>query len=57
MQKNIFLAGFEVFLPKTMLTHIGFDDEEYKSQGVEILENEKDIIEKCDLIVQLKFTF
>ena len=51
--KKYIFNGFEVFLPKDYATHIGFNDEEYKSKGVEILENEKDIIEKCDLIVQL----
>ena len=51
--KKYISSGFEVFLPKDYAFHIGFNDEEYKSQGVEILENEKDIIEKCDLIVQL----
>ncbi len=51
--KKYISSGFEVFLPKDYGTHIGFNDEKYKSQGVNILENEKDIIEKCDLIVQL----
>ena len=51
--KKYISSGFEVFLQRDYATHIGFNDEEYKSQGVEILENEKDIIKKCDLIVQL----
>ena len=51
--KKYISSGFEVFLSKDYATHIGFNDEEYKTQGVKILENEKDIIEKCDLIVQL----
>ena len=51
--KKYISSGFEVFLPKDYATHIGFKDEEFKSQGVEILKNEKDIIEKCDLIIQL----
>ena len=51
--KKYISSGFEVFLSKDYATHIGFNDDEYKSQGVKILENEKDIIEKCDLIVQL----
>ena len=44
---------FEVFLPKDYAAHLGFDDEEYKSQGVKILDNEKDIIDQSDIIVQL----
>ena len=51
--KKYISSGFEVFLQRDYATHIGFNDEEYKLHGVQILENEKDIIEKCDLIVQL----
>ena len=51
--KKYVSTGFEVFLPKDYAAHLGFNDEEYKSLGVEIIENEKDIIEKCDLILQL----
>ena len=51
--KKYISTGFEVILPKDYASHLGFDDEEYKSQGVKIIENEKDIIEKSDVIVQL----
>ncbi len=45
--------GFEVFLPADYALHLGFDNDEYKSQGVNIIESEEDIIKKCDVIVQL----
>jgi NAD(P) transhydrogenase subunit alpha len=32
---------------------LGFNDDQYKSQGANILENEKDLIDGCDIIVQL----
>ena len=51
--KKYISSGFEVFLPKDYAFHLGFNDEEYKSQGAKILENEKDILEKSDIIVQL----
>jgi len=51
--KKYITSGFEVFLPKGYAVHLGFDDEEYKLQGVKISENEKDIIKKSDVIVQL----
>ncbi len=51
--KKYISTGFEVFLPKDYAIHLGFNNEEYKSQGVKILENEKDIIKKSDVIVQL----
>ena len=34
-------------------THLGFSDDSYQSQGVKLEENEKNIIEKGDIIVQL----
>ena len=45
MQKNISQLVWS-FLPKNYALHLGFDDEKFKSQGVKIFENEKDIIEK-----------
>ena len=53
--KKYISVGFEVFLPKDYASHLGFDDEKYKSQGVKILENEKDLIHDSDVIVQLSF--
>ena len=51
--KKYITIGFEVNLPKDYALHLGFDDNEYKSQGVNIIEREGDIIEKADVIVQL----
>ena len=45
--------GFEIFLPKGYASHLGFSDEEYISQGVKFLDNEKDLIKDSDIIVQL----
>ena len=42
--KKYISSGFEVCLQKNYATHLGFDDEEFKSHGVKILANEKDII-------------
>ena len=51
--KKYISSGFDVSLPKNYASHIGFDDENYKSHGVKILENEKEIIDNSDVIVQL----
>ncbi len=51
--KKYISSGFEVFLPSNYASHLGFDDEKYKTEGVKILENEKNIIKNSDLIVQL----
>ena len=45
--------GFEISLPKGYASHLGFSDEEYMSQGVKFLDNEKDLIKDSDIIVQL----
>ena len=51
--KKYVSIGFEVSLPKDYGSHLGFTDDQYKSQGVNILDNEKDLIDGCDIIVQL----
>ena len=45
--------GFKVCLSKDYGKHIGFNDQDYKNLGVNIEQNEKDIINKADIIVQL----
>ncbi len=45
--------GFKVFLSKDYGNHLGFDDQDYKNLGVNIEQNEKDIINKADIIIQL----
>ena len=45
--------GFEVMLPKDYGLHLGFDNDHYKSQGVNIIENEKDLLVDSDVILQL----
>ncbi|MBD1140997.1 NAD(P) transhydrogenase subunit alpha [Pelagibacterales bacterium SAG-MED39] len=50
--KKYISIGFEISLPKNYGVHLGFVDEEYKSQGVNIIENEKDLIESSDIIIQ-----
>ena len=51
--KKYISIGFEVFLPKDYGSHLGFDDKQYLSQGVKILESEKDLINNADIAVQL----
>ena len=45
--------GFDLSLPKNYGKHLGFDDETYKKQGVNFLENDKDTITNADIIIQL----
>ena len=45
--------GLEVHLIKNYATHIGIDDEEYKSQGAQIFQNEEDIILNSNAILQM----
>ena len=51
--KKYISNGFEISLPSNYASHLGFNNESYKSQGVKILENEKDVINNSDIIVQL----
>ena len=51
--KKYISIGMEVSLPKDYGSHLGFKDEEYKSLGVKIAQNEKDLFDQSDVIVQL----
>ena len=51
--KKYISVGFSVSLLSDYGSHLGFNDEEYKSQGVEIQNNEKDLIQNSNVIVQL----
>ena len=45
--------GFEVSLPENYASHLGFTDDDYKSQGVKIVKDENELIQNSNLIVQL----
>ena len=51
--KKYISIGFEVLLPSDYGLHLGFSNDEYKSQGVKISNNEKDLLNGSDIIVQL----
>ena len=51
--KKYISSGFEVFLGENYGDHLGYNDEEYKNLGVQILNEEKKIINNVDIIVQL----
>ena len=51
--KKYLSLGFEVILCKNYGLHLGIIDETYKSLGVKILEEEKEILNTADIIVQL----
>ena len=45
--------GFEVNIQKNYAAHIGFEDEEYRAVNANILETEKLVIEKSEILAQL----
>ena len=45
--------GFEVILSENYANHIGINDQEYSKLGVKIFKDEKEIIKKANIIVQL----
>ena len=51
--KKYISLGFKLSLQENYGTHLGFDDELYKILGVNFVNNEKDIISKADIIIQL----
>ena len=45
--------GFKLTLPNNYGAHLGFNDEDYNNLGVNLANNEKDIIDNADIIIQL----
>jgi NAD(P) transhydrogenase subunit alpha len=51
--KKYITTGFEVSLPKNYGEHLGFKDDDYKRLGVNISNNENEMLIGADVIVQL----
>ena len=51
--KKYISLGFEVLLTENYAKHLGVEDTEYSSLGVKIQKDEKEVIGKADIIVQL----
>jgi len=51
--KKYINLGLEVSLIENYGLHLGYDDDQYKSFGVNIIKDEKELINKSDIIVQL----
>ena len=45
--------GIDLYINKGYANHLGFYDENYEKEGVEILETEKDVILKSNAIIQM----
>ena len=51
--KKYISLGFNLSLPNNYGTHLGFNDEDYKNLGVNLLDNEEEIIKNSEIIIQL----
>ena len=51
--KKYINLGFSVSLPESYGDHLGFTDQNYKNSGVDISNDEKEIINSADIVVQL----
>ena len=51
--KKYISLGFKLTLPTNYGAHLGFGDEHYKNLGVNILDNEDEIIKNSEIIIQL----
>ena len=45
--------GFKLSLPNGYGVHLGFNDEDYNNLGVNLINNQKEIIDNADIIIQL----
>ena len=50
--KKYLSSGFEVLLSKNYGEHLGYSDKEYKTLGVHLLDNKKEIIQVGDITIQ-----
>ena len=55
ISKKYISLGFDVSLSSNYANHLGFKDEDYKNEGVKILDNTKEIIDSADIVLQLGF--
>ena len=51
--KKYISLGFKLSLPNQYGSHLGFKDEDYSNLGVNIKNDEKEIINNADVIIQL----
>ena len=51
--KKYISLGFDLSLVKNYGFHLGFTDEEYKDSGVNILNEEKEIINNFEVLIQM----
>ena len=51
--KKYISLGFNLTLPKNYGVHLGFRDEDYKNLGVNLINNEEEIIKNSEIFIQL----
>ena len=51
--KKYISLGFNLSLPNNYGSLLGFSDDQYKSLGVNFIQNEEEIISNSDIIIQL----
>ena len=45
--------GVEICISKNYANHLGFTDNDYQNEGVQILDKEEEVIKKSDVIIQM----
>ena len=51
--KKYLSLGFDISLSSNYGSHLGINDEQYKEMGVNIIKDEKEVLNSSDIIVQL----
>ena len=45
--------GIEICINKNYANHLGFTDNDYQNEGVQILDKEEEVIKKSDVMIQM----
>ena len=51
--KKYLTLGFEILLEQNYASHLGIEDKEYSELGVKFSNDKKEILNNCDILVQL----
>ena len=51
--KKYISLGFKLHLPKNYGAHLGFNDDEFRNLGINLLDNDQELIKNAEIIIQL----
>ena len=51
--KKYISLGFNLSLPKNYGVHLGFNDDEYRDLGINLMDNEEELVKNSEIIIQI----